>query len=288
MPASRNARYRISRARSSASGSGPSSVERDRPLDGPPRQQRPRLDQDQLARDRDERRHVAHPVVVEGRERVEVGVGQRAERHREHVELARLDQREQQRQRPVERRQRDARRGLGAAALAERDRRRASTIDIRRPRPRAGTAAPYSRVAGLGLVADEVDGEGRQTRRPRPGRPTRRRGAASRSSAAPQPGTARGGAPDPRPERLAQRPGDARPDAGVALGAVVEQAGGQHVAVASRPSGAAPQRRRGRGGGRRRASRRTGRAPRGAARPPAPRAPRTHPGRHVREGAGGP
>ena len=97
--------------------------QRDGAVDRPARQHRPRLDQDQLARDRHERRDVAHPVVVEGRERVEIGVRERAQRHGEHVELAGLDQREQQRERPVERRQGDEGRRLRPPPLPERHRR---------------------------------------------------------------------------------------------------------------------------------------------------------------------
>ena len=70
------------------------------------RQDRPALDEDQLAGDGDERADVADPVVLERRERVEVGLGEVAERDGQDVELARLDEREQQAQRPGERRRR--------------------------------------------------------------------------------------------------------------------------------------------------------------------------------------
>ena len=99
----------------------------------------------------------------------------------------------------------------------------------------------------------------------------------SRSSATRQPGQRAGPTrqthgPNGSPSDHATR----GPTPGVALGAVVEQPGGEHVR--SRHA-AAPQRtprRRGRGAGRRRASRRTGRAPRaepGRQRPLAPRGP---------------
>ena len=66
------------------------------------RQHRPALDEDELDGDRDERADVAEPVRLETGERVEVGVGEAAERHGQDVELARLDERQEQGQRPVE------------------------------------------------------------------------------------------------------------------------------------------------------------------------------------------
>ena len=120
-PASRCARYRMSRARSSASGSVPSSA---RAVGSPgrlARQHRAALDQDQLAGDRDERADIAEPVDLERRERVEIGVGQRAERDRQDVELARLDERQEQGERPVELGDLDLGRGLRPAPLAELD-----------------------------------------------------------------------------------------------------------------------------------------------------------------------
>ena len=204
--------------------------QRRRGLDPVPRQHRPRLDQDQLARDRHERRHVAHPVAVERREGVEVRVGERAERHREDVELAGLDQGQQQAERPVERGQRDERRRLG-----------------RRPSPNA-TDGEWRASSSAGLVrgleqpavtpgpADPPGGgQARRLRREpdglRPG--TAEASAWCRAGRARRPNRAatRRDAPDPRPERLAQRPRDARPGARVALGAVVEQARHEHVAV---------------------------------------------------------
>ena len=65
----------------------------------PPRQHRPALDEDELAGDGDERADVAEPVVVERGERIEVGLGEVAERHREDVELAGFDERQEQAER---------------------------------------------------------------------------------------------------------------------------------------------------------------------------------------------
>ena len=81
---------------------------------GPAREHRPALDQDQLAGDGDERRHVAEPVGLEPPERVEVGVGERAERHGQDVELAGLDERQQEPERAVELGHLDLRRGSRA------------------------------------------------------------------------------------------------------------------------------------------------------------------------------
>ena len=75
---------------------------------------------DQLARDRHERTHVAQPVRVKGRERVQVGLREAPERHGQDVELARLDEREEQGERPLELGDLDLERGLRPAALAER------------------------------------------------------------------------------------------------------------------------------------------------------------------------
>ena len=57
---------------------------------------------------------VAEPVRLEPAERVEVGVGQGAERDGQDVELARLDERQQERERPVELGHLDLRRGSRA------------------------------------------------------------------------------------------------------------------------------------------------------------------------------
>ena len=53
------------------------------------------------------------------RQRIEVRVGERAERHGQDVELACLDERQQKRERALELGQLDLGRGLGSAALAE-------------------------------------------------------------------------------------------------------------------------------------------------------------------------
>ncbi len=60
------------------------------------------LDQDQLRRDADERTGVRKLAPGKRRESLEVRTAEVTERHRQHVELALLDQAEQQRQRPFE------------------------------------------------------------------------------------------------------------------------------------------------------------------------------------------
>ena len=180
-----------------------------------------------------------------------------------------------------------ARRGLGATTLAERDRGAGSRSTPSRRLVRRVEQRAVARVAGLGLVAHEVDGERGQPGARARGRPTRPRGRRGGPGGVPAGHPARD-PEDPRPERLAQRPGDPRQRPGVALGAVVEEPRRRGRRGPGRPSGAAPPRRRGRGGGRRRASRRTGRAPPGAARPPAPCAPRPTPGPSRAPGAGAP
>ena len=66
------------------------------------RQQRPTLDEDELRGDGHERADVAEAVVLERRERLEVRPGEVTERHGQDVELALLDEGEQQRERAVE------------------------------------------------------------------------------------------------------------------------------------------------------------------------------------------
>ena len=102
---------------------------------GPAREHRPALDQDQLAGDRDERRHVAEPVGLQSPERVEVGAGERTERHGQDVELAGLDERQQEPERAVELGHLDLRPALGAAALAEGDGRACRPWPRRSARP---------------------------------------------------------------------------------------------------------------------------------------------------------
>jgi hypothetical protein len=94
------------------------------------RQHRPTLDEDELACDRHEGADVAQPVVVERGEGIEVGVGQRSERNGQDIELAGLDERQQQPERPLEFGHPDMRRRrLGPPTLAEHDgRRRRATI----------------------------------------------------------------------------------------------------------------------------------------------------------------
>ena len=115
---------------------------------------------------------VAEPVVVERRERVEVGVGERAERHGQDVELARLDERQQQ--------GRAARRTRRAGPASRPPGRRpspnttdgvaptgmpASRRSISSPRPRAAAARPHSGSTRRVLVADQLDGPWRAARR---------------------------------------------------------------------------------------------------------------------------
>ncbi len=93
-----------------------------RHLDDPPRQDRPALDQDQLAGDRHERADVAEAVGLERRQGVEIRIGEGAERDRDHVQLARLDQGQEQGQGSVERLHPDLGRGIGPSTGTEHDR----------------------------------------------------------------------------------------------------------------------------------------------------------------------
>ena len=186
-------------ARSSASGSGASSATRDG-RDRRPRQHRAALDQDELAGDRHERADVAEAIGLERGERVEIGVGEGAERDRQDVELARLDERQQQRQRAVELGDLDLGRGLRPAALAEATASRrgargraAMTGDagsrlISWPRPRAA-AAPRT----PGRAARPGSGSARRSaassRPSRRGPPRSRRGSRRRSRAGRNPGS---------------------------------------------------------------------------------------------------
>ena len=157
--------------------------------DDPTRQHRAALDQDELARDGHERADVAQPVRVERRERIQVRLREPAERHGQHVELARLDEREEQGERAFELGHLDLERGLGPAALAEPDGRAAvgrgpdggdSGPAHRDPGAITGTptpsdghqlassasfrSSPYSGSRGRVLVADELDGPWRAVR----------------------------------------------------------------------------------------------------------------------------
>ena len=62
---------------------------------------------------------VAEPVGVEATERIEIGVGEGSERHRQDVELARLDERQEERQRAFEFGHLDLGPALRPAALPE-------------------------------------------------------------------------------------------------------------------------------------------------------------------------
>ena len=221
-PASRWARYSSSRARSSASGSGSSSGSTPGVVSRPPRQHRPALDQDQLARDRDERADVAEPVAVERRERVEVGVGERAERDGQDVELARLDEGEQQGKRPVEALETDLGRGLGTTAGAEHDR-------GRRPAGAIDVGDPLGRVHQLASSASRSRSPASGSTRLRPGGGSARRSGRVQPAARGQlgrgvgvdaepldraaPARARAPADAPDPRAVAARPASTRPAA---------------------------------------------------------------------------
>src|SRR5204862_110704 len=81
------------------------------------------LDQDQLACDGDERADIRQPIAVEIRKCIEIGTRERAERDADDVQLARLDERQQQGQRAVEALETDLGRGLWTPADPEDDRR---------------------------------------------------------------------------------------------------------------------------------------------------------------------
>ena len=243
------------------------------------------------------------------RQRLEVGVGQAAERDGQDVELARLDEREEEGQRPVELGELDVRGGLGSAALAEADGRRpsASARDRRRRRRSAamtGTPASRRRRASVGLVgeleqlarrrdrrrvlvADQLDGPWRAAGRGRQSgrglgvvaQPVERGAPAGHDAGEP---------PDPRAVALAERVRDPRPRP--PCRPCRRRGAGRRAArpARSRRRRAAWRRRRGRGAGRRRASRRTARAARGSASSPAPRAPPGPRGPAGATGTGGP
>ena len=180
------------------------------------RQHRPALDQDQLAGDRHERADVAEPVGLERRERIEVGVGERAERDGQDVELARLDERQQERR--AGRRTRPPGPGWRVSGRRPSPNRIAGRPSSAmptgiRPRPSVRLVGEPQQLAELGvarrvLVADQLDG------------PWRAAGAAasrgrvsawvrSRSRAARNPGSTPADAPDPRavaPARASRRP----------------------------------------------------------------------------------
>ena len=188
-PASRNARYRIRRARSSASGSGPSSASGTAPSTtrrGSSARDLIRISWLAIATNAD-----TLPIRSPSSdgERVQVGVGERAQRHRQDVELAGLDEGQQQRQRAVERRQRDARGGLGAPALAERDRRALSGGE----RHQQASSAAWNSASVL-----RVPGR-------RPGSRTRSTARADSPAAATASAEASGVVPEPVHRRRASR-----------------------------------------------------------------------------------
>ena len=197
---------------------------------------------------------------LDGGERIEVRLGERPERHRQDVELARLDERQEQPERAFpfgDLRPGSPSRGRGPARSGPPARSgRGSRLEasVSWPRRRAA-AAPRSR----GRAGRPAGGSARPSAAS--SRPPRR--SAPRSPGASEGAPARGRMPgsqavvlDPRIRALAERVRRRGREAGVALAGVVEQAGEEHLAVASRRRRAALRRRRARGAGRRRASRR--------------------------------
>ncbi len=69
---------------------------------GWPRQDRPALDEDQLRGDGHERGYVPEAIALQGGQGIQIRFGEAAEGHGQDVELAGLDEGQQQRQRPVE------------------------------------------------------------------------------------------------------------------------------------------------------------------------------------------
>ena len=223
-----------------------------------------------------ERADVAQPVRLEAGERVEVGVGEAAERHRQDVELARLDERQQQGRAA----RRTRRPGPGWRPRAD-GRRRSGRPGTRRRR-RAGTGAitgmpgPPCRLVGHQLASSascrSSPASGRAARpgagsarrsvassRPRPRqRADARRGRAAASGPPPTGGSTPATRQTQRPVRLAERVRDPRPDPG--RRPCRRRAAARRAAPRdrSRPRRGASRRRRARGAGRRRASRRTG------------------------------
>ncbi len=130
------------------------------------RQDGPALDEDELRGDRHERAHIAEAVRFQARERIEVGVGEAAQRDGEHVELACLDQRQEERQRTVELGELDLGGRLGPAPLAEADRRRGR-------RRRLGSRGSCRRVhhghAGAGTVGHQLASSASCSSRPASG-----------------------------------------------------------------------------------------------------------------------
>ena len=115
---------------------------------------------------------MAEAVRVERRQRVEVGIGEAAERDGQDVELAGLDQREEERQRALELGDLDMGRGLRPTALAEADRWRGGDGRIG---GRLVEIGRHHRDAGeLVVVEHQLASSASWSRRPasdRPGRP---------------------------------------------------------------------------------------------------------------------
>ena len=160
-------------------------VERDGGV-GRARQEGPALDEDELAGDGDEGREVAEAVALEAGDRVEVRLGERAEGHGHDVEAARLDERQEEPQRPLPLGEADVGGVLGPATRGEGDRRRrrrAGAADRRRaviswPRRQRGARPAARGIVGRDAAPDQGRRPRRAARRPAPAPPSARRGRA--------------------------------------------------------------------------------------------------------------
>ena len=191
-----------------------------------PWQHRPTLDQDQLARDRDEGRYVAEALGGQRSERLEIRAGERSERHRQHVEPPRLDKRQQEPERAVEVGHAHVRRAVRAARVLD--------ADLEHGQFASSASAEQFAVTRV-AAAPPGGGSGSPSIGLQPAAAARDADVSawsrSRSSAARSPGSDRRDAPDPCPVVLAQRPRDARPDARLALARVMEQPRDEHVGL---------------------------------------------------------
>ena len=154
-------------------------------------------------------------------ERLEVGVGERAERHRQDVELARLDERQQERRAGPRTRRSGPGSALRPAALAEGHGRPAGTAAAAaiagipgHPASSVGLVGEPQQLAGLRVASGRPGSgsarrSGASSRPPRPARPMSRRGPEPREGGAPA-GQDAATSPDPRPYALAERVRDPR------------------------------------------------------------------------------
>ena len=182
------------------------------------------------------------PVAGQPRECLEVGTGQVAETDGQDVELALLDEREQESEGPLEGLEVDLGGRLRASLEGEADRgrgrRRRRRRHDRHQRPRhqlassaRRSASPATGSAGLGLVTDEVGraraaagGEGELGRAV---------GVVAQDvEGAAEAGQSSEGALDRWPVVLPERPGHAMPDAdGRALGGIVQEPGQEELRI---------------------------------------------------------